>query len=67
MSQQEQDIDQWTKKKDVQQIIYKGQKIEIEHYQSVLQQKMEHYRWHGGTPQGKHLHDFHRAGVEPKM
>lgn len=53
--------------KEVKQITYKGQKIKVENYKSVLQQKVEHYRWHGGTPEGKHLYDFHRAGIEPKI
>jgi hypothetical protein len=52
---------------DVQQIIYKGQKVKLEKHISVLQQKVEHYRWHGGTPEGKHLYDFQRAGIEPKI
>jgi len=52
---------------NVKQVGYKGQTIVVENYPSVLQQKVEHYRWHGGMPEGKHLHDFRRAGREPKI
>jgi hypothetical protein len=53
--------------KEVQLITYKGQRIAVEHVRTVLQQKKEHSQWHGGTPTGKHLHDFHRAGRDPKL
>jgi hypothetical protein len=43
---------------------YKGQTIVVENYKSVLKQKEEQYKWHGGNITGKHLHDFRRAGVE---
>ncbi len=43
---------------------YKGQTIIVENYTSVLKQKEEHYKWHGGDITGKHLQDFRRAGVE---
>ena len=43
---------------------YKGQVIIVENYKSVLKQKEEHYKWHGGIITGKHLYDFRRAGVE---
>ena len=48
---------------DVKQVSYKGYTVVVENYLSVLQQKAEHYRWHGGAPEGKHLHDFRRAGI----
>jgi hypothetical protein len=52
---------------EVKQISYKGQAVVVENYPSVLQQKAEHYRWHGGKPAGKHLHDFQRAGIKPEI
>ena len=57
---------QWWKGKswnDVRLVTYKGQTVMVENYASVLQQKAEHYQWHGGEPEGKHLHDFRRAGI----
>jgi hypothetical protein len=52
---------------DVRLVTYKGQTVAAENYASVLQQKAEHYQWHGGKPEEKHLHDFRRAGIVPNI
>ncbi len=49
---------------EVKHINYKGQDVIVENYKSVLKQKEGHYKWYGGTVEGKHLHDFQRAGVK---
>ncbi|HEV2662406.1 MAG TPA: hypothetical protein VGU68_17505, partial [Ktedonobacteraceae bacterium] len=49
----------WWKGKSWNEVIavnYKGQKIIVESYKSVLKQKEEHYKWHGGKVTGKHLY-----------
>lgn len=51
---------------DIQHIQYKGQAIDIEHYRSVLEQKLAYIRLHPGERLAeKHLLDFERAGIQP--
>ncbi|HEY6541425.1 MAG TPA: hypothetical protein VIZ18_10825 [Ktedonobacteraceae bacterium] len=53
---------------EVREVNYKGQAIAVENYKTVLMQKEEYIKLHPGEALSeKHLHDFHRAGIEPEI
>jgi len=53
---------------DVKHVEYKNQTVVVENYKTVLQQKEAYLQLHPGeTLSEKHLLDFKRAGVNPKI
>ncbi len=53
---------------EIRRVTYKGRTIWIENYKTVLMQKEAYIQLHPGEALSeKHLHDFRRAGIEPRV
>ncbi len=52
---------------EVRHITYRGQSIIVENFQSVLYEKEQHARSHGGFLEQKHMHDFRLFNQKPTL